>query len=101
MTRLGLVLAAAGDLGHVAGLAHAARRAGVAVRVFAMHDGVRALAAAPAAVAALLDDGVEVAACATSADRDGVALAPLGLAPGSQDDHAALVAGADRLVAFA
>lgn len=101
MTRLGLVLATATDLPLVRGLAHAAARRGLAVRVFAMHAGVRALAGDPAAVAALLDDGHEVIACATSADAAGVALAELGVVAGSQDDHAALCAWADRVVAFA
>ena len=101
MTRLGLVLATATDLPYVAGLAHAARAQALAVRVFAMHAGVLALAAAPSVVAALLDDGCELCGCATSADRAGVALAALGVVAGSQDDHAALCAWADRVVAFA
>lgn len=101
MTRLGLVLATAADLPHVAALARAARRRGVAVRLFAMHVGVEALARDRAEVAALLDDGCEVVACATSADRDGVDLAALAVLAGSQDDHAALCAWADRVVAFA
>ncbi|MBK9031800.1 MAG: DsrE family protein [Myxococcales bacterium] len=101
MTRLGLVLASADDLALVAGLARAAVARRLAVRVFAMHAGVAALAAAPAVVAALLDDGCDLCACATSADRAGVALASLGVVAGSQDDHAALCAWADRVVAFA
>ena len=103
MKTLGLVLATAApdDLHHVRGLALAARARGVAVRVFAMHDGVRALRDDAAAVAALVERGCDVIACATSADRAGVALGPLGVAAGSQDDHAALCAWADRVVAFA
>ncbi len=103
VSRLGLVLAtgpATGDLAHACALAHAARRRGLAVELFAMHDGVRALAAAPAAVRALLDDGCEVVACATSADRAGIDLARLGLTAGSQDDHAAVTDGRHRVVAF-
>lgn len=103
MTGLGLVVATAdarGDLIHVHGLARAARARGIAVRVFAMHDGVAALQARPDLVAALLDGGCDVIACATSADRAAIALAPLGVTAGSQDDHAALCAWADRVVAF-
>lgn len=104
MKALGLVIAtgpALADLAHACGLAAAARARGVAVRLFAMHDGVAALAADPAAIAALIDAGCDVIACATSADRAGIAIAALGgAAAGSQDDHAALCAWADRVVAF-
>lgn len=100
---LGLVLASAApaDRAAVCGLALAARRRGLAVTVFAMHDGVRGLAAAPAACAALVDDGVELIGCATSAAAAGIDLQALGIAVGSQDDHAALAHRAVRLVAFA
>ena len=68
-------------------------------------DAVRLLAAtktqSAAAVAALVDDGHEVIGCATSADAAGIELAALGVVVGSQDDHAALCAWADRVVAFA
>ena len=99
---LGLVLATAdpGDVAALAGLAHAARRRGLTVTVFAMHDGVAALAAAPAVISALTDDGCELIGCATSADARGLELAALGLTVGSQDDHAALAHRAHRLVAF-
>ena len=104
MKTLGLVLATAapGDLALVCGLAGAARDRGLAVRLFAMHDGVAALAGAAGALAALVERGCDVIACATSADRAGLAIAALGGATaGSQDDHAALCAWADRVVAFA
>ncbi len=99
---LGLVLATADpdDVATLAGLAQAARRRGLAVTVFAMHDGVAALAAAPAVVAALTDDGCELIGCATSADARGLVMPVLGLTLGSQDDHAALAHRAHRLVAF-
>ena len=99
---LGLVLATAdpGDLATLAGLARAGRRRGLVVTVFAMHDGVAALAAAPSLIAALTDDGCELIGCATSADARGLALPALGLTVGSQDDHAALAHRAHRLVAF-
>jgi hypothetical protein len=101
--RIAIVLGTRGDLARAVGLAHAARRRGIEVGVFAMHDGVRALATAPAHVAALVDDGCDVVVCATSGDRDAVALPELeriGAVVGSQDDHAALVHRAERVVAF-
>jgi hypothetical protein len=101
VNRLGLVLATAADLPPVVGLARAAARRRIAVRLFAMHAGVVALDADRAAVAALLEAGAEVIGCATSADRAGVDLAGLGVVAGSQDDHAALCAWAERVVAFA
>lgn len=98
MTRLGLVLATADDLGYVLGLARAAAERGVEVRLFAMHDGAAALTAP--AVATLVDLGCEVVACATTLLRRGVDV-PAAVVRGSQDDHAALCAWADRVVAFA
>jgi len=100
---LALILATppeVGDLARAAGLAAAARRRGLAVGLFAMDHGVRSLAAAPAVVAAMLDDGCDVIACATSADALGIDAAALGAQVGSQDDHAALCHRADRVVAF-
>lgn len=100
--RLALVLAtpaASGDARAVIELARAARRADAPVDVFAMGRGVEALAAEAAAVAALLDEGCEILACATSCAALGVELAP-GVTLGSQDDHAALVRRADRVLSF-
>jgi sulfur relay (sulfurtransferase) complex TusBCD TusD component (DsrE family) len=100
---LAIVLATAparGDLARARRLARAARAAGVEVAVFAMDDGVAALVADRAAVAALLEDDCEVIACAHSAHRRGLGEGEVGVLLGSQDDHAAIVARADRLVAF-
>jgi peroxiredoxin family protein len=98
--RLALVLGTLDDLGRAARLAAAARAAGVEVGVFAMDDGVAALAADRAALGALLDDDCEVIACALSAHVRGLDEAAVGVLLGSQDDHAALVSRADRVVAF-
>jgi hypothetical protein len=101
--RIAIVLATAADVGRAVGLAQAARRRRLTVGLFAMHDGVKALSQAPAAVAALVDDGCDVIVCATSGDRAAVdlpALERLGATVGSQDDHAALVHRAARVVAF-
>jgi hypothetical protein len=95
--KLGIVLATGSDLAHAAGLALAARRARHEVAMFAMDAGCRALAEAPALVAALLDADCEITACSNSAV--GVDL-PDGVVRGSQDDHAAVVGTSDRLVAL-
>ena len=95
--KLGIVLATARDLATAAALAHAARRARHEVAVFAMDVGCAALAAAPEIVGALLDDDVAITACSNSS----VDLAlPEGVERGSQDDHAAVVGTADRVVAL-
>jgi hypothetical protein len=104
VTRLAIVIATRGDVARAVGLALAARRRRLDVGVFAMHDAVAALATAPELVVALVEDGCEVIVCATSGDRDGVRIAELerlGATEGSQDDHAALVHRAQRVVAFA
>lgn len=98
MTRLGLVLATAGDAGYVVGLARAAAARGVAVRLFAMHEGAAALTAA--VVDELTEAGCDVIACASTLATRGLEPPPA-VTRGSQDDHAALCAWADRVVAFA
>lgn len=95
--KLGIVLATATDLPHATALALAARAARHEVALFAMDAGVAALAADPARVAALLDADCELTACSNSAV--GIEL-PDGVERGSQDDHAAVVGTADRVVAL-
>jgi len=98
---LAILLATEGDLGRAVRLARAARARGVEVSLFAMDDGVAALAGDRAALDALLDDDCEVIACAQSAHLRGLDEDAVGVLLGSQDDHAAFVHRADRLVAFA
>ncbi len=97
---LAIVLGTRDDLGRAARLALAARARGLEVAMFAMHDGVSALAADRATLATLLDDDCEVIACASSAHDRGLAEADVGVLLGSQDDHAAIVHKAHRVVAF-
>jgi hypothetical protein len=95
--KLAVVLATRADLAHAVALALAARRARHEVALFAMDAGCHALAESPAAVAALADADCELVACSNSAV--GLAL-PDGVLRGSQDDHAAIVATSDRLIAL-
>lgn len=95
--KLGIVLATGGDLAHAAALALAARRARHEVAMFVMDAGCAALVADPGLVAALIDADCELTACSNSAV--GLAL-PEGVTRGSQDDHAAVVGTADRLIAL-
>ena len=93
--KLGIVLARRADLALAQALTAAALRAGDEVRWFAMDEGVEALAGE----ANQLPETVEVFACATSVDQRGLAM-PIAVTLGSQDDHAALLAWADRTVAL-
>ena len=95
--KLGIVLATERDLAPAAAIAHAARRARHEVAMFAMDAGCVALAGAAEVVAALLEDDVAITACSNSSDE--LALAE-GVERGSQDDHAAVVGTADRVVAL-
>lgn len=95
--KLGIVLATEQDLGLAVELALAARRARHEVALFAMDAGCHALAAHPARVAALADADCELFACSNSAV--GLTL-PDDVVRGSQDDHAAIVATSDRVVAL-
>jgi len=101
--RLALVVStppASGDLERAADLAQAARARGIDVELFVMSAAVTGLVAQPGLIAALVDAGCEVVACATSADDLGLGEVGGGVLLGSQDDHAAIVHRADRVVAF-
>ena len=90
---LGFVLATGGgDLARIVALARAARRRRWAVALFAMHDGVRALADAPALVQALADADCDVIGCATSADALGVDLAALAVVRPPREEDMAVAA---------
>lgn len=118
--KLGVVLARREDLGLARAMSAAARRAGDEVRWFVMDDGVAAVGAPGTGAKGeeleqgfeerpeerpeerleeLLDDELEIIACATSVDQRAIATAK-GVQLGSQDDHAALLAWADRVVAL-
>jgi sulfur relay (sulfurtransferase) complex TusBCD TusD component (DsrE family) len=101
--RLAIVVSTAGETGDLdaaLALGRAAVAAGADVSLFVMADAVAALPGRRDAVAALVDEGIEVAVCAASAAAAGLAEADVGLLLGGQDDHAAMVSRADRVVAF-
>ena len=100
MKLLGMVIATRRDLARVARLAHAARAQDNDVTIFAMDEGVAALAADRATVAALLDDEVVVIACGQSAHDRGLKEKDVGCTLGSQIDHAELAHKADRFLGF-
>ncbi|WP_428262947.1 DsrE family protein [Haliangium sp.] len=89
-----------GDLARAAALAQSARAAGIEVGCFFMHEAVRGLPDARALTAALADLGCDLIACASSAHGYGLSEHDVGMLLGSQDDHAALVHRATRVVAF-
>ena len=89
-----------GDFAAALALARAARDADIEVGMVFMADAVAGLPSHRAAITGLVEDGVEVTACANSAHGYGLSEGDCGMLLGSQDDHAALVHGADRVVAF-
>jgi hypothetical protein len=76
-------------------LALAARARRLDVSVFLMAEAI--VWAGDPALLPLVEDGCEVVCCATNL---GERAALPGVVVGSQDDHAALVARADRVVSF-
>jgi hypothetical protein len=100
LKRLAIVLATRDDLPRAARLAIAARAAKIEVSLFAMDAGVAALAADPPTRARLEHEDCELVACALSAHRLALGEDEVGVLLGSQDDHAAMVSRADRVVAF-
>lgn len=95
--KLGIVLATRADLPTALAIALAARRARHEVALFAMDAGCAALADDPATARELLDADCELTVCSNSAV--GLALAD-GIERGSQDDHAAVLGTADRVIAL-
>ena len=95
--KLSIVLATRTDLTTAHAIAMAATRAGHDVAMFAMDAGCAALASAPELAAELVDADCAITACANSSV--GLAMPP-GIVVGSQDDHAKVVATADRVVAL-
>ena len=103
--RLAIVLSTSpdsGDFERARVLAAAARNIGVEVGLFFMDAGVETLATSPDDAAELAALGCDVWACSQSAEQRNLTERHLpGVVLGSQDDHAALVHAADRVLAFA
>lgn len=104
MPRLALVVSTPverGDFSIACALAAAARRRHVDVELFLMDAIVAGLTGVAERVAELADLGCELTVCASSAEAHGLVPDALPqLVFGSQDDHAASVHRADRVVAF-
>lgn len=97
---LGIIVGTQRDFARAARLAHAARARDIDVAMFAMDDGVAALAEARDLVKALLADEVQVVACGESAHLRQLKEDDVGCVIGSQTDHAQIAHKADRLLAF-
>lgn len=100
MKRLGLVLSTSSrsDFNRLERLAQAARRKQVEVAIFLMDEAVRWIG--DSRIRALIDEGCEISACATNVGAHDFMRPVPGVVIGSQDDHAALVHRADRVVSF-
>jgi sulfur relay (sulfurtransferase) complex TusBCD TusD component (DsrE family) len=104
---LGLVVATPagrGDLARATALALTARQLAVDVTIFFVAEAVAGLSVHQDLLRHLHEAGCTLWMCATSAAAHGLDTQPLGAETGvqlgSQDDHAALVRRADRVVAF-
>jgi hypothetical protein len=95
-----IVVSRADDWADARALAIAASVAGADVAMFVMDAAVRALADDDGALAALAEADVDVVACGTSAHAARLDAAAVGVPLGSQDDHAAMVHRATKVVAF-
>ncbi len=89
-----------GDLDAAFDLAHAARACGAEVAMFFMSEALAGLPERREELIALHDDGCEIGVCAASASALGLTEEDIGLPLGGQDDHAAIVSRADRVVSF-
>ena len=101
--RLAIVVSTApaeGDLDAAFDLARAARACGAEVSMFFMSDALAGLPERRDELTSLADDGCELAVCAASAAAHGLTEEDVGLPLGGQDDHAAMVSRADRVVSF-
>jgi sulfur relay (sulfurtransferase) complex TusBCD TusD component (DsrE family) len=88
------------DLERALALARAACDQGVDVGIFFMDQALDGLMAAQPALRELAELGCDLIACASSASARGLSEDDVGMLLGSQDDHAALVSRAHRVVAF-
>ena len=100
--RLAIVLstASARDWSHVDALARAGCAARCQVAIFVMSDAIDLLTERRSDTAHLLELGCDVIACAASATARQRTQTDVGVTLGSQDDHAAIVDRAHRVVAF-
>jgi sulfur relay (sulfurtransferase) complex TusBCD TusD component (DsrE family) len=89
-----------GDFERAVMLALAARERSIDVSMFFMHDAVRGLPQRRAQLERLTDAGCDLIVCAHSAHELGLSELDVGALLGSQDDHAAIVHAADRVVSF-
>jgi len=103
LPRLCLVVSTApeaGELDRVLQLAEQALTMDVEVAIFFMADSVAGLPPMRNRTKRLIDGGAELAVCAKSASERGLSAVDIGFELGGQDDHAAMVSRADRLLAF-
>ncbi len=101
--RLAIVLSrplGPGNFSLAASIADAACQMGHDVGLFFMSAAVRDLPQHRKTLCALSEAGCDLIACASSARDAGISQPMLGITLGSQDDHAALVHRADRVVAI-
>ena len=97
---LAIICSKVADWSTAVRLAVVARLADLEVGMFVIDEAVAALASDASSRSTLLALDCSIIACATSALALSLDQATVGVELGSQDDHAALIHRADRVVAF-
>lgn len=97
--QLGILVTKHKDLGHIAGIVQAARKAGHPVRIFLNDEGVR-FSRAPGFLELLDLGGVEVAVCDHFREKLGIEQKTEGITYGSQYDNAVMLHECERMLVF-
>jgi sulfur relay (sulfurtransferase) complex TusBCD TusD component (DsrE family) len=98
-TQLGILVTKHENLGHIAGIVRAARKAGHRVRVFLNDEGVR-FSRDPGFLELLALGGVEVAVCDHFREKLGIEEKAAGVTFGSQYDNAVMLHECERVLVF-
>ena len=96
---LGILITKHENLGHIAGLVTAARKAGHRVRIFVTDEGVK-FTRDPEFVDLLRDGGVEIAVCDYMCEVLGIGERSEGITYGSQYDNAGMMHQCARVLVF-
>ena len=97
--QLGILVTRYGNFDHIAGIVHAARRAGHRVMIFLNDEGVR-FTKDPRFIELAALDGVRNAVCDHNCEQLGLGERTPGINYGSQYDHAQMLHESERVVVF-
>jgi hypothetical protein len=98
-TMLGILITKHENLGHIAGVVRAARKAGHQVRIFVTDEGVK-FTRDPQFIDLLKDGGIEIAVCDHMCEILGIGERAAGITYGSQYDNAGMMHECTRVLVF-